>query len=147
MIGLFGRRKDQGEFGTLVKPFAFRLNRSMVGISQRLADSQPETKTSQLGSSSLFERVKDLRQGTRFDSRAGICYFDAQSIVAIIGTENRNPTTGWREFDRVLGQVPKDLLQARAVGLEVELVGRQIESKVKMLLLNIGLANIERAPD
>ena len=142
-VRLFAGGKDQRKRGTFISPGAFRGDRSFMGIDKRFADCKAETQTSELRPASLLKSVKDFRQRFRLNPEAGIDYFHMQLIACIITRGNTNLTAFGCKLNSVLDEIPKDLLESRWVGLQMNFVGSEIEPKRQVFSIDIRLTNLE----
>ncbi|CAA9379130.1 MAG: hypothetical protein AVDCRST_MAG64-500 [uncultured Phycisphaerae bacterium] len=105
-------------------------------VDQRLADRQPEPEPAEQPGHvppALLERVEDPRQRLGVDPDAGVADGDGQSPAGRVGRPDRHPPAGRRELDRVLQQVPQDLLGPGRVGPDVVPPGRQVQRQLDLL--------------
>ena len=66
-----------------------------------------------------------------------------QLIACIITRGNTNLPAFRCKLNSVLDEVPKDLLESRRVGLQIDFVGSEIEPKRQVLSIDIRLTNFE----
>ena len=113
-------------------------------FNKRFADRQTQTESAKLRSPRLLERVKNSRHHLGIDPAAGIFDLNAKSTVIAIRSPNGKLAAVGCKLDRVLDQVPKNLLQTRGIGLQKNFFGREVGSELEFLLIDIGMANFER---
>src|SRR5205809_1435846 len=113
-------------------------------FNKRFADRQTQTESAKLRSPRLLERVKNSRHHFGIDPAAGIFDLNAKSTVTAIRSPNGKLAAVGCKLDRVLDQVPKNLLQTRGIGLQKNFFGREVGSELEFLLIDIGMANFER---
>ena len=92
----------------------------------------------------MFEGVEDSWQQLRINTAAGIFHFDPKLPVLIISGTNTELPAIRRKFDRVLDQVPKNLLQTRRIGLEINVLGHKIGLDIEFFLFDLRMANLQR---
>src|SRR6266487_121960 len=66
-----------------------------------------------------------------------------QLIACIITRGNTNLTAFRCKLNSVLDEIPKDLLESRWVGLQMDFVGSEIEPKRQVFSIDIRLTNLE----
>ena len=113
-------------------------------FDQRFADGQPEAKPAPARAGALFERIENFRQGFRLNSKPGIRDFNMQLFVGIVAGRDMNLPIFGSKLDRIVDEVPKDLLQSSRIGAEMNLLRGEIEPKDKMFSLDLALINLKR---
>src|ERR1700693_1133472 len=113
-------------------------------LNQGLADGEAETKSSQLSSRALLERIENFWQRLGFDSETGIGNLDAQLPGRIVAGRNRDLPAKGGEFHGVVDQVPEDLLESGWIGAEMHFFVVQDQTKLQIFSIDLALVNIER---
>ena len=114
-----------------------------MGLDQPFANGETQTQTAQLCSATLFESVENFRQRFGFNPQTGIGDFDSQSIAGIIVGTNRNLPISGCKLNCVIYQVPKDLLEPRRVGSQINFLCGEIESRGEMFSIDFRLTNLQ----
>src|SRR5438105_13912720 len=142
-VRFLARGKSESELGALITATAFCRDRSLVRFDQRFADRQTETETTELGPGTLFERIEDFWQSIRLNPKSGVGDLYMQLFVRIIASRDMNLPVFGGKLHRVVDQVPKDLLQSRRIGAELDLLRCQIQSEGLLLPDNFTLINLQ----
>src|SRR4029453_12288312 len=89
-------------------------------------------------------RLENARLQFRANSDTGIGEIDDDVMLGIVTCADAELTTRRREFDRVLDDVPKDLLQTRGIGPAMMFFGGEILLNLNLLLVKVARGNAER---
>src|SRR2546423_390302 len=68
---------------------------------------------------------------------------DTQSSPVVIARRNPDPAGLRSKFDRVVDQVPKNLLQTRRIGVEISFFGAEIDLKTETFAIDLALINFK----
>src|SRR5437899_49149 len=128
-VRLLAGGESETELGTLITASAFCRDGSLVRFDQRFADRETETETTELGSGTLFERIENFWQSFRLNSKSGIGDLYMELFVRIVASRDMNLPVFGGKLHRIVDQVPKDLLQSRRIGAEMDLLRGQIQSE------------------
>src|SRR5439155_25647875 len=105
--------EGHGERGPLPGARTRRLDRPAMQVNQLTDECEPEAEAAmaaRAGAVPLAERFEDVRQQLWRDSLARIAHDEPHGVVAAFESHLYSPAR-WRELDRILDQVPDDLLQ------------------------------------
>ena len=126
------------------------LDRAAVHLHQRLADRQPQAQAAELPRDRAFrllEGVEDPRQRLRLDADPAVVHLD-DHVLLVRPAADAHAAAVRRELDRVLQEVPEDLLEPGRVGLDPVGRGRpQVHAEVQPPGLDVGLADLDRPLD
>src|SRR5947209_901810 len=115
-------------------------------FDQRFANRQAQTQATELSSSGLFKCVKNRGQNIAIDPATGVLHHELEpAFKIVVGCDFKHAVVR-REFDRVLNQVPKNLLEPGRICPERDLRRVQLRFEGKFFLFNFGLANVQRVP-
>src|SRR5260370_22798391 len=107
-----------------------------VDQCRRNSQAEPETSETARNVGSLFECVKDFIDLFLFDADAGIDNASFNLIRCRIERFYGDAAFIGSKFDAVLDQIPKDLLQAGWIALDIRLDGAELKFHVKVLFLD-----------
>src|SRR5438270_9007602 len=108
------RVKRHLESGAETPATALRLNCAMVKINQMLRNREAQAKPTKLPghrSISLLKRSEQRSQPLRFNSDAVVRDVEMEPATLVVVGADGDLSTLWREFHRVVDQIPKDLLK------------------------------------
>src|SRR5262249_18532656 len=113
----------------------------------RAADGKPQaqaTEPSPCPSSALFDQVEDSWEQVGLDADAPIDDLDHQpgpgrfrTRGGAIPRPDRDPSTRGRELDRILEEVPEDLLEPRRVRIEMVSFGLELRDQCEIRVVNL----------
>ena len=115
-----------------------------MGVDHCPGDRQAESKTSETardGRLSLLKGVEDLADFLGFDTDAGVDDPCLDFLRRWIRRFQDDRSAGGSEFDAVLYQVPKNLLQSRRIAFDIRLLGVQTELDPNLFLVDILATN------
>ena len=113
----------------------------MVKIDQMLRNREAQAKPAKLPghrSISLLKRPEQRSQPLRFNSNAVVSNVETESATLIVVGADGDLSTGWREFHRVVDQVPKDLLKPDAISQDAMFFRVQFGREFQLLRRNGG---------
>src|ERR1700676_675690 len=118
-----------------------------VSFGDRFANGQPEpqTRAALLARRlDLEERVEDVPQWPRINPDAGVANFDGQMISLVATRFDGDPSSPRCEFNGVLDEIPKDLLQPAGIAFNEMPCGGGFERELKSFTVNLRLTNSNR---
>ncbi len=113
---------------------------------QCTGNSQPQTepaKTVRHRGSTLFKCVKNLGQYCLFNPDPGVAYLNLQFTGHGIAGFNAHFALIRGEFDRVLEQIPKNLLEAGRIGGNRVFAGVEMKRKPQLFARNVFQTSVE----
>src|SRR5438045_1502433 len=146
--GLIQRRRfhSEQERGAAIEAFAFGYERRAVGLREGFGNGQAETEAAEApleGAFALLKRIKNPFHDFRLDPDAGIAHADRENLRKMIRRRDRDGAAFAGELDRVLEEVPNDLLKFRRIGHDVKISGLQIKVHLKLLGAGFGGADFD----
>ena len=111
--------EGDGEDRAEAVALALGADRTAVDFDDRLRDGQPQAEPAVAmlaGDVALLEGLENIRQRFGADADAGILDADEDPILDVVARAHGDAPAGGGEFERVLDQVPKDLLEPRGIG-------------------------------
>src|SRR2546425_7206277 len=121
---------------------------SVVCVDQRLRNSEAKTETPKPAGDiglPLFKGVKDLVDRFVFDADSGIDDASFNLIRCRVKRCDSDSTFLRSKFDAVLDQIPKHLLQARRIALDMCVDGVKLKFHFEVLCLNFLSADLVSA--
>ncbi len=94
----------------------------------------------------LLERVEELADLLGLDANAGVLDRDLQLHALVAGAHVNVPAVR-RELGRIANQVPQHLLQPRAIGQHIVMLGHFVDMDVLLLDLNLTAEQFQHAVD
>jgi len=95
----------------------------------------------------LLEGIENLLEKGRFDPDTGIGEIDDDVMLGVIACADAELAAGGSKFDRILDDVPKNLLQAGGIGPAMMFFGGEILLNFYLLFVQIGGRNSERVTE
>src|SRR5947207_10491093 len=126
--GLIQRRRFHGqqEGGAAIEAFAFGYERRAVGLREGFGNGQAQTEAAEAaleGAVALLKRIENPFHDFRLDPDAGIAYADRENLRQMIRRGDGDGAAFAGELDRVLEEVPNDLLKFRRISHDVKISG------------------------
>src|SRR5690349_5060102 len=91
----------------------------------------------------LFEWIKNALHNFRLHANASVADANGEDRFSRILRGDRNVSSFGGEFNRVLEQVPNDLLKFRGIGSHMVSLRSQIEMHIKLFGSRLGAANLD----
>ena len=110
------------ECGTETPATTVRLNCAVVQIDKMFGNRKSQTKSTELAGYrriSLLKWRKQRIQPLTFDSNSIVPDFEMEMASVIVRSADSDLSPWWREFHRVVNQVPKHLLKPNRVTKDV----------------------------
>ena len=128
-----------------------------VLLEDRAADGETQSQAAKAaggGDTPLLHDVEDAWQDRRVDADAGVDHLDHQVasirgafIPVSIERTDGDLSSGGRELDRVLDQVPESLLESDRIDVEVVPPRGQVDSEPETGVREIGAADLDDLVD
>src|SRR5207237_8876040 len=118
-----------GESGAGTSTFALHPNFPGTQIDNAFEDGETETEPAVAigyAAPALFEGVENARLQFAIDADTGIGEIDDDVMLRVIACANTELAAGRSKFDRILDDVPKNLLQAGGIGPAMMFFGGEI---------------------
>ena len=140
------RFHGEQECGAAIEAFAFGYERRAVGLREGFGNCQAETEAAETPlerAFALLKRIKNPFHDFRLDPDAGIAHADRENLRQMIRRRDRDGAAFAGELDRVLEEVPNDLLKFRRIGHDMKVRGLQIDLHSQFLRVRLGGANFD----
>ena len=157
-----GRGADRGHFegegGAEPRAGTGRREAAAVLLDDRAADRQAQPQAAEPARRRrppLLQDVEDPGKSLRLDADAGVADLDRSGRHAVrsvrvplaIAGPDRDPASGGGELDRVLDQVPEDLLEPDRVGVDVVAAAARSSDELEPRARKIVAADLDDVMD
>ena len=146
-MGLGDGRQFKAKGRAFAQPSAGGGERAAVRFGDRFANRQPEPEAPDPLLErvlDLEERIEDVPQRPRVNPDACIAKLDGQMASLVAARFDGDPPTRGREFDSVLDQIPKDLLEPAGIPVHQVPRGVELERELESFAVDLRLADSDR---
>ena len=138
--------KFKGKSRALILALAPSDQAAVVGVHRGLRNGKPQAEATELSHRiglALFKGIENSSQELGNDANTCVRYLDHNLPILVVRL-NKNLSSFGSKLDRILDQIPEDLLQTGKVAHHKALLCGQLQAEAKILCLNIGLASLQR---